>query len=534
MRQTKSLRFHYTNTKGQIRGTQEAPFKIMKKLLFLKLLVLVACVSSALNLSASDYDFVADRLAYKITGTTTVEVVNPGVEEKASDIDYSGVINIPRTVTYNGTTYTVTGIGLNAFAGSSVTQVIIPNSVTYIGEYAFYMCYDLTSVSIGSGVRTIGDFAFCFCGYLSYVICRATTPPTIGEFTFILEAGDGSTYDIDIYVPSGSVNAYWSAAYWNKFDYVRAIPSLKNALTTNSIEFASTGSYPWMVMADGSRVYAMSSNSGVNSSSSTLSTQVNVPAGGVLSFDFKAWGEGASYDRCIFSVDGTQKFSYGARDNEWETYSLSLSAGTHTLTWTYSKDSSVHPKGDFFAIDNVYIIDSCRKGDVNGDGQINIADVTALIDLLLGGGTPPNCGDCDQDGQVSIADVTTLIDGLLDGSMSATDFHNSGRWLVLLDRYGDEIWYQLYQSPDGTFTTTLSLSTSMYGNGTTKLYFVDNSYAYGAQEANRPLFEGDNFYNPLVLGKNYYTISTGYNYVLGIKFDSYNNRYVYSYRGAAL
>ena len=63
---------------------------------------------------------------------------------------------------------------------------------------------------------------------------------------------------------------------------------------------------------------------------------------------------------------------------------------------------------------------------------------------------------------------------------------------------------------------------------------MDNSYAYGAQEANRPLFEGDNFYNPLVYGKNYYTISTGYNYVLGIKFDSYNNRYVYSYRGPAL
>ena len=507
----------------------------MRKLLFLKLLVLVACLSSTLTLSADDYDFVADRLAYKITGTTTVEVANPGGEEKASDIDYSGVINIPRTVTYNGTTYTVTGIGLNAFAGSSVTQVIIPNSVTYIGEYAFYLCWYLTTVSIGSGVRTIGDFAFNFCDNIRYVICRAATPPTIYEFTFKIMSGSGLGLDhVQLYVPSVSVNAYRSALYWDQFGDISSIPSLKNALTTSSIEFTSTGSYPWMVMADGGRVYAMSSNSGVNSSSSTLSTQVNVPAGGVLSFDFKAWGEGASYDRCIFSVDGTQKFSYGARDNEWETYSLSLSAGTHTLTWTYSKDSSVHPKGDFFAIDNVYIIDSCRKGDVNGDGQINIADVTALIDLLLGGGTPPNCGDCDQDGQVGIADVTTLIDGLLDGSMSTTEPHNSGRWLVLYDKNGDKKWFQLYQGADNTYTTTLSLSTSMFGNGTTKLYFVDNSYSYGAQEANRPLFEGDNFYNPLVLGKNYYTISTGYNYVLGIKFDSYNNRYVYSYRGPAL
>lgn len=506
----------------------------MKKIQILKLLALVACLSSTLTLSAANYDFVVDRLAYKITGTTTVEVASPGGESKASDIDYSGVINIPRTVTYNGTTYTVTGIGENAFSGSGVTQVIIPNSVTYIGEYAFYMCFDLTSVFIGSGVRTIGDFAFCFCSYLSCVICRATTPPTIGEFTFLLEAGDGSTYDIDLYVPSGSVNAYRSALYWEQFGDISSIPSINDALTTNAIEFTTTGTYSWMTMADGRRVYAMSGNGGVNSSSSTLTAKVNVPAGGVLSFDFKAWGEGSSYDKCIFAVDGTQKFSYGARDNEWETYSLSLSAGIHTLTWTYSKDSSVHPKGDFFAIDNVYIVQSCKRGDVNGDGQVNIADVTALVDLLLSGGTPPNSADCDQDGKVNIADVSTLIDGILNGSMSATDSHNTGRWLVLLDRYGNEIWYQLYQSPDGTFTTTLSLSTSMYGNGTTKLYFVDNSYAYGAEEADRPLFVGDNFYNPLVFGKNYYTISTGYNYVLGIKFDSYNNRYVYSYRGPAL
>ncbi len=332
--------------------TQEAPLKIMKKLLFLKLLVLVACLSSALTLSADDYDFVADRLAYKITGTTTVEVANPGGEAKASDIDYSGVINIPRTVTNNGTTYTVTGIGLNAFAGSSVTQVIIPNSVTYIDEYAFYLCWDLTSVSIGSGVRTIGDFAFCFCENLRYVICRATTPPTVYECTFKIMSGSGLGLDfVQLYVPS---SAYWSSAYWNQFGNISSIPSLKNALTTNSIEFTSSGSYPWMVMADVGGLYAMSGNGGVHSSTSTLTATVTVPTGEAsLSFDFKAWGEGSSYDKCIFSVDGTQQFSYGARDNDWESYTVQLTAGTHTLSWTYSKDGSVNPKGDYFAVRNV-------------------------------------------------------------------------------------------------------------------------------------------------------------------------------------
>lgn len=52
-------------------------------------------------------------------------------------------------------------------------------------------------------------------------------------------------------------------------------------------------------------------------------------------------------------------------------------------------------------------------GDVNGDGQVTIADVTALIDLLLVGSTPPAEADINGDGQATIADVTALIDQLL-------------------------------------------------------------------------------------------------------------------------
>jgi len=56
------------------------------------------------------------------------------------------------------------------------------------------------------------------------------------------------------------------------------------------------------------------------------------------------------------------------------------------------------------------------RGDVNGDGSVNISDVTALIDLLLGGGSISNpAADCNQDSSVNISDVTTLIDYLLSG-----------------------------------------------------------------------------------------------------------------------
>ena len=56
------------------------------------------------------------------------------------------------------------------------------------------------------------------------------------------------------------------------------------------------------------------------------------------------------------------------------------------------------------------------RGDVNGDGSVNISDVTALIDLLLSGGTISNpAADCNQDSSVNISDVTALIDYLLSG-----------------------------------------------------------------------------------------------------------------------
>ena len=58
------------------------------------------------------------------------------------------------------------------------------------------------------------------------------------------------------------------------------------------------------------------------------------------------------------------------------------------------------------------------RGDVNGDGSVNISDVTALIDYLLSGnpsGVNVTAADCNQDSSVNISDVTALIDYLLSG-----------------------------------------------------------------------------------------------------------------------
>ena len=72
-----------------------------------------------------------------INDKTELEVTSIGT----SHIKYEGSVSIPETVTYNGQIYKVIRIGSCAFEGCSVlTSLTIPNSVTSIGNNAFYGC----------------------------------------------------------------------------------------------------------------------------------------------------------------------------------------------------------------------------------------------------------------------------------------------------------------------------------------------------------------------------------------------------------
>ena len=387
------------------------------------------------------YDFYTGGIYYLISGTNTVKVTNkyggrvPGIAS-TNDYSYTGSVTIPTTAYYSGTskTYNVTAIGYGAFnedrqmnknsTGEApslrdqgdLKSVTMGSSIQTIEDYAFYKCTGLTNVTIGSGVTSIGSYAFNGCTALTTVTCQRSTPATIQSTTF-----DNSHYStVTLKVPSTSaVNSYKAATYWKNFYLI--VPNggeLNYALNVSggNINFTSTGTYPWIVKSDGTRIYAQSSNGGVTSSTSTMSASVSLSKPHTVTFDFKAWGEGTSYDVCIFSIDGVEQFKYGARQNDWESYSAAIPAGSHTLTWSYQKDGSVNPTGDYFAVDNVKLTEvTIQPGDVNGDGNVNISDVTTLIDILLAGTTPPAGSDVDGNGSVNISDVTALIDLLLNG-----------------------------------------------------------------------------------------------------------------------
>ena len=52
------------------------------------------------------------------------------------------------------------------------------------------------------------------------------------------------------------------------------------------------------------------------------------------------------------------------------------------------------------------------KGDVNVDGEVNIADINTIIDMILSGNVN-KLGDVNGDGEISIADINTVIDIIL-------------------------------------------------------------------------------------------------------------------------
>ncbi|GEM_PF-1952627 len=156
-----------------------------------------------------------------------------------------------------------------------------------------------------------------------------------------------------------------------------------------TLHFETSETYPWIVVEDGDRVFAQSGNAGVASTTSTLTLNVDLEEAQTIYFEFKAWGEGSYtfWDHCDFAIDGEVQFTYGAYDNDWELYSCLVPAGAHTLTWTYTKDSSVNPTGDYFAVDNVslgaapeYTVTFVDGLDNTVLGEITVEAGTVLTD----------------------------------------------------------------------------------------------------------------------------------------------------------
>ena len=123
------------------------------------------------------------------TATLTYDGSNPRhwqseTTATVSVTTYQGDLTLPETVSANGKTYTLTGIGEEALMGCrSLTSVTLPNTIQWLGEGAFAVCRGLTSITIPEGVTEIPIGCFGYCSVLTTANLPASVT-TIAKMAF--------------------------------------------------------------------------------------------------------------------------------------------------------------------------------------------------------------------------------------------------------------------------------------------------------------------------------------------------------------
>ena len=154
-----------------------------------------------------------------------------------------GSVEDVETVVVDSNTYTLNDDGTATFsgpvgeAGSNVTipeEIVVdgePVPVTAIGTGAFFM-QPIESVIIPASVSFIGNGAFAGCALLQDIYCRAVTPPTLGidfsrQALFVTRSGDVPSQFKEVnlntcvlHVPVGSSYQYRSDAGWGVFENI--------------------------------------------------------------------------------------------------------------------------------------------------------------------------------------------------------------------------------------------------------------------------------------------------------------------------
>lgn len=108
----------------------------------------------------------------------------------------------------------------------------IPNSVTSIGEYAFYCNNSLTSITIPDSVTLISSKAFSYCNFLDTIFMLSQVPPT-NNYAF--SSYPDTVYpNRHIYLPCGSYSSYISDSIWNSYSGYLSEYGMDNTLEVSS------------------------------------------------------------------------------------------------------------------------------------------------------------------------------------------------------------------------------------------------------------------------------------------------------------
>ena len=341
----------------------------------------------------------------------------------------------------------VTAINDSVFWGcTGVTNATIGNSVKTIGAQVFRGCNALTNVTIGSAVNTIGNYSFYNCSALQAVTSLATTPPTIEEYTF-------NPYPDMLYVPMESVDAYNTALYWRSFGNITGIVPGLDTFVVDGIYYCSMNGTTAMVVANENVEGYYTGDVVIPSTVTYQGTTFDVVAIDDNAFDgcydltSVVIGENVTSigEQAFQGCSGLTSVTIGSNVASIASKAFSYCNALTTVEClgtvppvmassdcfsnvAYNRAKLLVPREAietyqatdywyrFATIEGTGGSSSTVMGDVNGDGNVSIADVTTLIDMLLTGSDYNELADLNGNGHLDIGDVTSLIDRLLNGN----------------------------------------------------------------------------------------------------------------------
>ncbi len=209
----------------------------------------------------------------------------------------------------------------------------------------------------------------------------------------------------------------WLDGQWRtdqeEIDLDFALNAAGGTLHFDTSNYAFTG-----VTADG-RIAAVSGNTGVHNSKSTITLTLDMQAGETLSFNYKVSSE-TNYDFLTVTVNGTQIVrKSGAVSWTSCTYTAQTS-GSYTFIWEYSKDRGVSTGSDCAWVDEVSWSGQPQitlLGDADCSGEVDFVDISLMYLFLYGESGLTQQGllnaDYDGDGTVTFTDITYISLGLI-------------------------------------------------------------------------------------------------------------------------
>ena len=349
------------------------------------------------NMQLTSYSkFTADNYETDVTNGANKKYLMTEIDDRTLDMcSHVTVVNIDKMKHLRH-------IGRRAFFYTGIQKFTVPSTCVYIGEMAFASCQKLSELMLLNNEKRIWGGQFygqnaagftCYVPWRSYykysdsvkgwkIFVGDTNRPIDRLNAFVCVDDGTSTYSFSVPHPVD-----WDASGLNAYT-VYGYDKAKRQVNTSRVGRTLAGEGLLIAGYSQNTVYKLKRPTTLPSQPTNLLVGTNLETVNV-------------YDKKVgYLFDPNTKYFWRPSN----TYNLGKGLAYLLLSAT-----------DAGSTDRIYVDRwSNITGDINGDGEVNVSDVTALINKILGSSTYTDAVcDINGDGEINVSDVTALINMIL-------------------------------------------------------------------------------------------------------------------------